>query len=205
METGLSTAGQASHRVVEEFARVTSESGHAWKEAKTKNAFKIFQPYLEKVVELCRKKAEIIGYKEHPYDTLLDIYEPGMRSSILKPLFERLKVPLINLLREIESKPQPNTSFLHKDYDVAKQLRFGKKILADMGFEQSFCRLDESAHPMCMTLHPDDARLTTRVMPNYVMSNIFSCIHEGGHGLYHIHLPKEEFGTPLGEASSGDR
>lgn len=187
---------------VEEFARVTSESGHAWKEAKGKNQFKIFLPYLEKVVALCRQKADFLGYDEHPYDALLDQYEPGMKISVLKPLFERLKIPLIDLLKSIETKPLPNDSFLRKEYPHQKQLHFGKKILANMGFETNFCRLDESAHPMCMTLHPDDARLTTRVIPNQVMVNIFSCIHEGGHGLYHVNLPKEEFGTPLGEAAS---
>src|SRR5207237_7862812 len=51
-------------------------------------------------------------------------------------------------------------------------------------------------------MHPHDNRMTTRVYPNDVTVNIFSCLHEGGHGLYHQNLPVEQFGTPLGEAAS---
>jgi carboxypeptidase Taq len=61
---------------VKKFAKTTSSATHVWKTAKEHNDFKAFAPYLEKVVSLSRKKADILGYKEHPYDALLDLYEP---------------------------------------------------------------------------------------------------------------------------------
>lgn len=187
---------------VEEFANVTSAATHAWAGAKGKNDFKAFQPHLEKIVTLCRKKADILGYEDHPYDALVDGFEPTMTTAVLTVLLERLKIPLTNLLKKICTKPAPDSSFLSRDYAHAEQLAFGKKLLAAMGFEKQFSRLDESSHPMCIPLQPYDTRMTTRIALNHPLSNFLSCVHEGGHGLYHANLPADCYGTPLGEAAS---
>jgi len=187
---------------VEEFAKATSDSMHAWKEAKGKNDFSSFLPHLEKIVELSRQKADILGYEEHPYNALVDEYEPEMTTGQLIPLFKRLKDPLKKLLKNIEAKPKPDDSFLHQPYPHNQQIAFGKKILAAMGFDKSFSRLDESSHPMCMGLQPLDVRLTTRVNPQNPLPNLLSAIHEGGHGLYEGQLPLEHYGTPLCQAAS---
>lgn len=187
---------------VQDFAKTGSASMHAWSVAKQKGDFKLFLPHLKKVVSLCRKKADILGYTEHPYDALVDLYEPEMKTSQLTLLFGRLKIPLTNLLKSILARPQPDLSFLHKSYAHEKQTAFGKLLLEAMGFDKSFSRLDESVHPMCVTVHPRDIRMTTRIYPNLPLSNILSVIHEGGHGLYEAGLPTEEYGTPLCEAAS---
>ncbi len=187
---------------VEEFAIVTSAATHAWADAKEKNRFKDFQPHLEKIVALCRKKADILGYEDHPYDALVDNFEPTMTTAVLTVLLERLKIPLTNLLKKICTKPIPDSSFLQHDFDHNKQLAFGKKLLSAMGFDKRFSRLDESAHPMCIPMQTYDTRMTTRINLNHPLMNILSCVHEGGHGLYHANLPHENYGTPLGEAAS---
>jgi carboxypeptidase Taq len=69
-----------------------------------------------------------------------------------------------------------------------------------LGFE--FSRLDESAHPFCSSFYPKDIRMTTRILPNKVTSNIFSVLHEGGHALYARSFLEEDFGTPLAESAS---
>lgn len=35
-------------------------------------------PYLEKIVDYKRRFADIYGYEDHPYDALLDEFEPGL-------------------------------------------------------------------------------------------------------------------------------
>lgn len=187
---------------VEEFAHVTSSAIHAWQEARPNNDFKLFAPYLEKIVLLNRKKADYLGYKDHPYDALIDSFEPEMKTATLTALFERLKIPLTSLIKKIQTKQDPDDSFLHQPYQHDRQLAFSKQLLKDMGFSEGFSRLDESAHPMCIPIHPKDMRMTTRIYPANVIVNILSTVHEGGHGLYHIHLPEEYFGTPLCEAAS---
>jgi len=68
--------------IVKEFTKVTSEAFIAWRGAKEKAKFDIFAPYLERIVELSRVIADKLGYEEHPYDALLDLYEEGLTSSL---------------------------------------------------------------------------------------------------------------------------
>jgi carboxypeptidase Taq len=187
---------------VKTFAKTTSKALFAWAEAKKKNKFKDFAPHLEKIVSLARKKADLLGFKEHPYDALLDLYEPEMTCKFLTPLFQRLKHSLSDLLKIIQNRPSPQGDFLEDSFSSEKQIAFGHFLLNAMGFEHSSFRLDLSNHPFCMGFHPKDIRMTTKIHPKLLMSNIFSVIHEGGHGLYHTGLPEEEFGSPLGEAIS---
>ena len=82
---------------VKQYAKTTSAATHAWISAREHNNFKAFAPHLEKIVSLNRKKADILGFTEHPYDALLDLYEPDMKTSFLSPLFCKLKHSLTQL------------------------------------------------------------------------------------------------------------
>lgn len=187
---------------VKTFAKTTALSMHAWAKAKENNDFASFAPYLEKIVKISRKKAELLGYKEHPYDALLDLYEPGMTTAQLTAIFDRLKNALTSLVKAIRSKPVINEEFLKGSFSPEKQNAFSNLLLKAMGYNKETSRLDLSVHPFCMAMHPTDVRMTTRLHPDYLMSNIFSVIHEGGHGLYNLGFKIENFGSPLAESIS---
>lgn len=187
---------------VKTFTSTCSLAVNLWSEAKKTSNFSSFAPTLNRIFQLCRKKADLLGYQDHPYDALLDLYEPGMTVAKLTPLFDRLKTALTTLVKTIQSKPQVDTSCLKGEFNADLQLQFGKKILKAMGFSPEISRLDLSVHPFCMPVHPLDTRMTTRTHHDDVMSNIFSAVHEGGHGLYNKGLNLEQFGSPLGEQSS---
>jgi carboxypeptidase Taq len=187
---------------VKQFAKTTSAACHVWQTAKEHNDFKAFAPYLEKVVSLSRKKADILGYTEHPYDALLDLYEPGMKTSFLIPLFSKLKLSLTTLLKEISVCPAFPADFLYRHCPRHKQLEIAHKILHKMGFHASTSRLDTSSHPFCTGMQPKDTRMTTKVHPENILFNIGAVMHEGGHGLYNMNLPVEHYGSPLGEQIS---
>ena len=70
-----------------------------------------------------------------------------------------------------------------------------------MHFNFDAGRQDISEHPFT-TSFGRDVRLTTRVDENDFSNMLWSCIHEGGHGLYEQGLPAEEYGFPLGEYCS---
>jgi carboxypeptidase Taq len=182
---------------VKQFAKTTSTACHVWKTAKEHNDFKAFAPHLEKIVSLSRKKADILGFKEHPYDALLDLFEPETKTSMLTPLFSKLKLPLTQLLKDISVKTPFLEDFLYRHCPKHKQLEFSHKILHKMGFHASTSRLDTSAHPFCNGMHPKDTRMTTKVHPENIMSCIGAVLHEGGHGLYNMDLSIEHYGSPL--------
>lgn len=187
---------------VKQFAKTTSTASHVWQSAKKNNNFKEFVPHLQKVVSLCRKKADLLGFAEHPYDALLDLFEPEMTIDQLDPLFTHLKEALTSILKEIEQKPAVKQDFLYKHCDSHKQMEFAHIILKKMGFDSASSRLDLSAHPFCTEMNPLDVRMTTKVDPNNLMFCLGAVLHEAGHGLYSKNLPIEHFGSPLGEAVS---
>ena len=78
----------------------------------------------------------------------------------------------------------------------------GRLVLIAMGYDFERGRLDHSAHPFTTSFHPTDVRVTTRVHEYDLPSCLFSCIHEGGHGLYDQGLDPRHYGTPLGESVS---
>jgi carboxypeptidase Taq len=188
-------------KFVEEFAKVTSQAVIAWRTAKKENAFQQFAPYLDRIVQLCRKKTDLLGYQKHPYDALLDQYEPDITTQEVSALFSKLRSQLTPLIKKMAPQPVEDR-FLFGQWDQAKQMIFSHKLLDAMGYDQHKGRVDFSAHPFSSSSHPTDSRITTRIHPESLMSNIFAILHEGGHALYEMGLPQNHYGTPLGEARS---
>lgn len=188
-------------KFVEECAQVTSQAINAWRSAKQENAFQKFAPFLEKIVNLNRKKADYLGYQEHPYDALLDCHEPNMTTKEVSTVFSKLKESLTPLIKKVSKYPVED-AFLFGTWDTGKQIAFSNKLLEGLGFDLNNGRLDFSTHPFSSSTHPTDSRITTRIHPTSLMSNIFAVLHETGHAMYEMGLPQEHYGSPLGEYRS---
>ena len=184
-------------------SRECSLAQQVWAEARTQSNFKSFLPSLRTVLSLKREEAQYFGFEGTPYNALLDVYEPGSTVAGLRPLFAQLKTRLVPLLKRIQhSSVQIDDTFLYHAYDQARQLEFGRLVLIAMGYDFEKGRLDLSVHPFTTSFHPTDVRVTTRVYEHDLPSCLFSCIHEGGHGLYDQGLDPTHYGTPLGESVS---
>ncbi|PIS02697.1 MAG: carboxypeptidase [Chlamydiae bacterium CG10_big_fil_rev_8_21_14_0_10_42_34] len=195
-------AGKLPASFIETFSQVTSEASQIWAAAKKENNFKIFAPFLEKIIGLCRKKAEIYGFEDHPYDALLETYEPCMTTRKIDVIFGGLQKQLTALLKKITAAKQIDDRFLHRKVSDEKQLELANWLVANLPADPAYTRLDLSAHPFSTALHPHDSRITTRVLPNAFMSNLLSVLHEAGHSFYEMGLSTEYWGTPIGEATS---
>lgn len=189
-------------KFVEDFAKLTSQSILVWRNAKKENTFQQFAPYLDRIVTMCRKKADLLGYHDHPYDALLDNYEPDITTKEVSKLFSNLRDHLTTLIKKITAAKQIDDQFLFGKWDHAKQIAFSHKILEAMGYDFSKGRLDFSTHPFSSASHPTDSRITTRIHATSLMSNVMVVLHEGGHALYEMGLPQDLYGSPLGEARS---
>jgi len=172
----------SSHIV--EFAQATTLAQQAWVEARQKSDFSIFRPHLEKIVALRQEYASFFPNFEHPYDALLDDFEPGMKTEDVKTIFDGIRPQQVELIRAIASKPQVDDGFLHQSFDVSRQWSFGEEVITQFGYDWKRGRQDKAEHPFTTEFGINDVRITTRVDPNYLNPMLFGTMHECGHALY---------------------
>ncbi len=184
---------------VEELTRATVLGQQCWTEARQKNDFAGFQPFLERIFSLKREQAEMWGYPSEPYDALLDDFEPGAETATVAQTLDGLRSGLAPLVAEIaECNRQAPCDLLTRHYPRAAQQAFGDEAAAAIGFDFSRGRLDITHHPFCSSLGPDDCRITTRYDEQHFSSAFFGTLHEAGHGMYDQGLRTEQFGLPPG-------
>lgn len=187
---------------VEEFSRVKTLAHEIWAEARTKADFGHFAPHLEKLVALSKQAANYYGYKDHPYDALIDQFEPGGTAKMFTKLFDEVKAANIPLLNKIlHSSVKANRSILNRDYPADLQKKFGEQVMTQVGFNTKAGRLDVSVHPFCSG-GKGDIRITTRYNEQAPQQALFGVIHETGHALYEQEVSGDYLFTPLGEALS---
>lgn len=185
--------------LVRALAQTTSEAVEVWRRARADSRFGDFAPILGRIVDLKRREAEYLGYEKHPYDALLDAYEPEMTVAQLDPLFDGLRAATVELLGRLRTAPrQPDRSVLERGYDEAAQWSFGQEMLRAIGFDFEAGRIDRSTHPFAQGMGPGDVRLTTRLSPGDLAMGLFGSLHEGGHGLY-----EQGFGPEVAETAAG--
>ena len=188
---------------VKEIAETTSKSQGVWAEARKKNDFKMFLPWLSKIIKLKRKEAQYIGFKRSPYDALIDTFEPGMTAKEASLILNDLKDFLVPFLKKIKNtKIKLNKSKTKGKFPLDKQMEFNYFVAKSIGYDLDSGRIDTSTHPFTSGSHPHDIRITTRYRGNDILHSLGSTIHEAGHAIYEQGLPVEHFGNPLAEAVS---
>jgi len=188
---------------VHEFSLVQSQAYEAWVKARQDSDFSTFEPHLQKVVELNKRKADYMGYENSPYDALLEEFERGLTAKTVRQVFDHLAKEQSQLVDSIVNSPnQPNTTWLEQEWDEDVQLDFTVQVLKDMGYDFEAGRQDKSVHPFTINFDLKDVRITTRVNKHELFSALSSSIHEGGHALYEQGFLASDNRTTLGNAIS---
>jgi carboxypeptidase Taq len=181
---------------VAEQAVASAKAFEAWVEAKGKSDFSIFLPHLEKNLELVKKYISFFPPADHPYDTLLDDYEPGMKTADVRQIFDGLRLKQVKLLKAIASAKQVRDDFLHRKYNEKKIIDFGVSVITKYGYDWSRGRQDKAPHPFQTTFSLGDVRITTRFEADNPTASLFSTLHESGHAMY------EQGGNPAYERTA---
>ena len=185
--------------LVEELTRASVLGQQAWVEARKNNDFPSFAPHVKRLYDLKRQQAEALGYVAHPYDALLDDYEPDAKTADVAKVLAELRAELVPLVAAIaNSSKRPDVSLLSREYPAAAQEKFGKAAAAAIGFDFEAGRLDVTHHPFCSGVGPRDCRITTRYDEKFFPGAFFGILHEAGHGIYDQGLRAEQFGLPPG-------
>jgi carboxypeptidase Taq len=189
-------------RWVVENARVTTTAQTIWEKAKEESNFSVFQPHLEKIMELRREYASFFAPCEHIYDPLLDDFEPGLKTVAVKEIFSALRPEQVNLIKEIAQQPVIDDSFLNLSYPEQGQWDFGVEVITRFGYDWNHGRQDKAVHPFTQGFGIGDVRITTRFDPERGASALFSTMHEAGHALYDLGLDRALARTPLASGAS---
>jgi len=183
--------------LVEEKTSLGAIAHEDWIKARATDDFASFAPTLERMFDICRQEAEFLGYKDHIYDALTDLYEEGATKKGWDAMFSSVRQPLVDLVRRIkESGSQPDDKFLYGKWDASAQSEFTLTLAKAVGFDFNRGRQDTAPHPFCTGWSVNDIRLTTRYK-DYLGSAIFGTLHEAGHGMYEQGSPQEWDLTPL--------
>ena len=203
-------ATRLPERLVVEMARQRTIGNGVWRKAKATNDWKLFEPELEKIKALTDESAGLLmDLKDatNPYDALIYDYEPKMKAETITKVFDEMRRGIRRLLDKIMAQPKPDTSFLSREIPVAIQERISESLadfaLYDTKSEKAGGRIDTTEHPFT-TGYYTDVRITTKYFVDNFQKGIFSVLHEAGHALYNMGLPREWIYQPVGRgASSG--
>ncbi len=188
--------------LVEKIAKHQVIAIETWKKAKAAKDYEMFKPELKKALDLQKKRAHYLNPDKHPYDVLLDIYEPNMTSAMITVLFNQLKEGLVPLIKKIQSASnQPDTSFLTRTCSIPIQEKLATDLSNVVHYDLDRGRIDTTEHPFT-TGYYQDVRITTHYYENEFDNSLFSTMHEAGHAIYEQNLDEEFIYQPLGQAAS---
>ena len=185
-----------------EFIQTTTMAHEAWLDAKTQSDFSIFEPHLEKIVDLRKQYAGLFKPYDHIYDPLLDDYEPGMKAAEVKEIFDKLRPQQVEIIRIISEKEPPDNNFIKQYYKEEYQEIIGRYVITRFGYDWNRGRLDLAPHPFTTEFGQGDVRITTRYLKDDAGSALFSTMHEAGHAMYGQGVPDKYRRHPLSGAAS---
>jgi len=189
-------------RLVAELSRTRSLAQPVWARARAESDWKAFAPQLERILILVRETTDYLGYQDHPYDALLDLFEPGTKTSLVREMFDGLKAELVPMIQSLPSE-EDRSRPLHGAFDEGRQGAFGREIITAFGYDWTRGRQDRVVHPFCITLGgPEDVRITTRFEKTWLSPALFATMHEAGHALYEQGVDPSYSRTPLAGGTS---
>lgn len=175
-----------------------------WRQARAKSDFQMYQPHLEKMIEIKKQIADKIGYDRHPYDALLDYFEEDLTVADLDNVFNILTPRIQQVLKKLIDLDSPfcRESPLASKYDVQKADELNRQILTLLQYDMERFRIDVSTHPFTQSMGLNDVRITTRYEGTDFKRSISSTIHECGHALYDLQCDQSLSVTPVQGGSS---
>ncbi len=195
--------------LVAELAKQQAISVDTWKKAKAAKNWKMFEPELQKLVDLSVKKAEyMMEAKEikNVYDCMIDDYERAMPADEIAKLFAELRSRLVPLTKKCaDASKQVRTDSLTVKIPIDVHRTVAKDVSSIIGYDttskQAAGRLDETEHPFTIGYY-DDVRVTLHYHEDNIMSVFYTALHEGGHALYEQNLNRDWMYQPIGQAAS---
>ena len=96
------------------YQELLNEAATVWREAKAASDYAMFEPLLQRIIDACRRFAELVEPETDPYDFWLDNYEEGMTQEFCDKFFAKLREKLVPLIARVGAAEQPGTERMHQ-------------------------------------------------------------------------------------------
>ncbi len=202
-------AVSAPEDLVAAHAKQTAIARGAWAEARNAKDWKVFEPELEKMVDLATRMAEATmaarGAKT-VFDAMIDDYERGMTNGQVASLLTGLRNDLVPLTdRFSEASRSVDPKLLMRKVPVPAQREVVKDIVNLLGYDtvsdKARGRVDDTIHPFTVGYF-DDVRITVHHSDEGIFDSILGAVHESGHAMYDQNLNHDWMYQPVGSAAS---
>lgn len=176
-----------------------SKSNEMWRKYKETNQFSEWLPYWKDCIAYARKIDTLMMKEgmETPYDSALDMYEPGERSKDLDRIFEPIKNCIKTLLPKVLEKQSHFPKIEIKPYSIDQQRHLAYAVLNWEKYDLSKGCMRESMHPFTTDISQNDTRITTSYSFSDWRNALYSEIHEAGHALEFQNKPQEMYDNYL--------
>ena len=166
--------------------------------------FAPFRDALAQQVELRHRYVACFDGFAHPYDALLDDFEPGLTDRRAAAAVRRA-ARRARAARRRRRRPRARSATTGPssgEFDAEAQRVAVLDVLEAVGFDPDAWRLDPALHPFASGIAPDDVRLTTRYDEHDFAVALYSALHEFGHGLYEAQVGRHLLRTTLDDPVS---
>lgn len=189
-------------KLVEESSKLSSMCENKWVEAKHNSDFALIENDLQQLldisIEIGELKSKVLDCT--PYETYLDLFDPGLRVDFIENQFADLKAFLPDFLSEkLAAQNGSGELKFEGPYCFDTQKQVGLKMIEKVGFDFSKGRVDVSEHPFCGG-SPFDVRMTSAYKKNNFIFGLSAMLHESGHAMYEMGLSSEWLDQPAGRA-----
>ena len=186
--------------------QVSNEGRKMHAAALKKNSWDDAQPYIEKVVDLYRKIAELKQKKfdtPTPYRALLMGYASDISDRQMDTLYDGLLEPLKELYAKAIEKQKTEEKGIPLDGDFSKadQMWLNQTVLEMMGFDFDRGGLYVSNLSPMTGGNPEDVRILVRCgdSNNNFLDSLEDTLYQGARGLYYQNLPNDWITQPVGQ------
>ncbi|MHA1873097.1 MAG: hypothetical protein ACTSVB_03190, partial [Candidatus Heimdallarchaeaceae archaeon] len=130
---------------IAEFTKQQVLTHEIWKKARQENNYEEYKPYLKKILDMGKQFANYLNPDLHPYDVMLDYFEPGMNREKYNKIFNPLKEALVSLIKKcLESPKQPRVEILNRKCPIEIQKKLSLDVIPLINYDLERGRLDEA-------------------------------------------------------------
>lgn len=170
--------------LMHQYSMLRADTMNKWKEAREKQDFEIFRPWLTAVFDLKKKIALAINPGTPAFDTMVNINDEGTSCEEISREFDVLKIGLTKLRSRIEkSEVHPKNDIFNTQVDPARIEAFSRRLARETGYQEERGGFNNRVvHAFTSFMGPRDSRVST--YQNGSLNMIFTCLHEAGHAMY---------------------